>query len=124
MVYCPKSAQSKLERSISLVLIAQLSSELSIKSSGVTLNKPLTSKFRVIFWVINVGGIESSKVTTDVAVLLFPFTSTTVKVTVFSPISAQVKSVWSRANVATEQLSVEPLSISAGVITALPLTSN
>src|SRR5690606_40310196 len=56
------------------------------------------------------GPATSSTVTTAVAVVLLPFTSTTVKVTVLSPISEQSKSVISRVIVSIAQLSVEPLS--------------
>ena len=92
--------------------------------SGAMVSKPFSSKFKVISCVISVGGLASSTVTTAVVALLFPAMSVTVKVTVFSPISAHVKSVRSRASAVKEQLSVEPLFISAGTITAFPLASN
>ena len=67
------------------------------------------------------GAMLSTTVTVDVQVELFPFTSTTVKVTVFGPTWAHVKAVCESVLVAMAQLSFDPLSTSATVRVALPL---
>ncbi len=51
---------------------------------------------------------------------MFPLTSVTVKVTVLAPVFEQEKLVTSNDIVAIAQLSVEPLSICAGVIETVP----
>ncbi|SRX75318.1 hypothetical protein AEQU3_02312 [Aequorivita antarctica] len=81
-------------------------------------------------WMVNgaaqlaTGATLSSTVTTVVQVELLPFTSVTVRVTVFGPTSAQVKSDISIVVVATPQLSVLPFSISATVMLAIPFISS
>ena len=55
------------------------------------------------------GGVLSTIVTVAVAVLLLPFTSVTVKVTVFAPTLLQLNEVLSIAMEAIPQLSFEPL---------------
>ena len=59
-----------------------------------------------------------------VQVLVFPFTSVTVNVTVLGPTSAQVKLLGSMESDAIPQLSVEPLSMSVTEMVALPEASN
>ena len=54
---------------------------------------------------------------------VFPFTSVTVKVTVFAPIFSQSNVVWFNINEAIPQLSVEPLSIWVAVTEAWPFAS-
>ncbi len=59
-----------------------------------------------------------------VQVAVFALTSVTVKVTVTGvPISAQEKSVTSMLKVAIPQSSVDPLSTSAAVMVAIPISS-
>ena len=62
-------------------------------------------------------------VTVDVHDETFSLSSVTVNVTVFAPMSEQVKSLLSILNV-IPQASEEPLSISAATIVALPVASS
>ena len=123
-VFAPISAQVKSVWSRDNVATEQLSVEPLSISVDVMTALPVASNCTVIFCAATVGITVSAMVTTAVVALLLPLTSVTVKVTVFAPISAQVKSVWSRANIVTEQLSVELLSISAGAMVTFPLASN
>ena len=78
----------------------------------------------MISWQVAVGTILSSTVTVAVQVLELPLPSVTVKVTVLSPRFVQSKVVWSRARVATEQLSLDPLSMSVAAMVTLPVPSS
>src|SRR5690606_7063952 len=70
------------------------------------------------------GGLLSFTVTVAVQVETLPHTSRTVRITAqFVPMLAQVKVLGVTVIVSGLQLSVLPLSISAGVIVALPLPS-
>jgi hypothetical protein len=67
----------------------------------------------------------SKIVTVAVAESVFPLASVTIKVTVFSrPIFVQSKVVTSKEELASVQLSKEPLSTSLGIIVAFPYSSN
>ena len=121
----PTLLQSKSVMSIEELAIPQASVlPLSI-SATVILAIPFASN-----WIVKgaaqlaTGETLSSTVTIVVQVELFPFTSVTVRVTVFGPTSAQVKSVISIDVLAIAQLSVLPLSMSATVMLASPLASN
>ena len=70
------------------------------------------------------GAMLSSTVTVAVLEETFPFTSSTVSVTVFTPMFEQLNVVLSKAIVLIEQLSEEPLLMFAVVIVALPFASN
>jgi hypothetical protein len=70
-----------------------------------------------------VGEIVSDTVTVEEHVDVFPEPSVTVKVTVFGPTFAQVKAVVEADRVTAEQLSVDPLSISAATIVPAPAPS-
>ena len=63
----------------------------------------------------------STTVTVEVHVDVFPDPSVTINVTAFGPRSAHVNAVVDAANVIAEQLSDEPLSISAAAIEAVPV---
>src|SRR5690606_28924531 len=94
-------------------------------SATVMLAFPLASN-----WMVNgaaqfaTGATLSSTVTIVIQVEVFPFKSVTVKVTVFGPTSAQVKSATSIEVLAIPQASVLPFSISATVMLAFPLASS
>ena len=77
----------------------------------------------MISFVATSGLLLSTTATVAVFESVLPLASVTVKVTVFTPRFEQVKLVLSNTIVATEQLSVEPLSICAAVIVALPVAS-
>src|SRR5690606_14496683 len=101
----------------------QLSSANAIGKFITALQLP-TSVLAVIFdGQTIVGGRSSSTVTTATQVLVFPFTSVTVKVTLFGPMSAQVKSAISILMVPIAQLSELPPSTSAATIETFPLAS-
>ena len=70
------------------------------------------------------GFSVSSTVTIASHVATLPSLSVTVKVTVFGPTIEQSKAVIEAAKEAIPQLSVEPPSISAATIVALPAASN
>src|SRR5690606_15309562 len=124
-VFGPTSAQVKSVRSIEVLAIPQASVLPFSISATVMLAFPLASS-----WMVNgaaqfaMGATLSSTVTIVVQVETLPFTSLTVKVTVFGPTSAQVKAVMSIEVLAIPQASVLPLSISATVILASPLASS
>ena len=76
---------------------------------------------------VNTGAITSTTVTVAVAVAELLFSSVTVKVTVFAPTFEQSNDVTSNSYVksaTSAQLSLEPLSMSAAVIVAAPLSSS
>ena len=66
----------------------------------------------------------SSTVTVEVHVVLLPALSKTVKVTVLAPTSTHVNELGETLIPPIPQLSVEPLSISAGTIVAFPAAFN
>ena len=69
------------------------------------------------------GTIVSSTVTTAIQVFMFPLASTAVKVTLFAPKFAQVKSYTSRYMVSIAQLSLDPLLMSVASIETFPFVS-
>ena len=73
---------------------------------------------------VTIGSILSTTVTIAVQFEVFPFTSVTVKVTVFAPTFAQVKLDGDTDKLAMPQASLLPLSISLAVILVLPALSN
>src|SRR5690606_3625608 len=106
------------------VSIPQLSMAMVMGKLTVA-KQSLASVFAVMFaGQAIVGAMLSSTVTIVVQVETFPFTSVTVKVTVFGPTSAQVKSATSIEVLEIPQASVLPFSISATVMLAFPLASS
>ena len=103
--------------------IPHVSVEPLFISAPVMVTVPKLFNWAVIFRAIAIGLIVSLTVTTAVPVLLFPFTSTTVKVTVLVPIFEQlnVLGVTDNNEVFTPQASNEPLFICAAVILTEPL---
>ena len=69
------------------------------------------------------GLLLSTTVTVAIFESILPLESVTVNRTVLTPRFEQVKLVLSNTIVATAQLSVEPLSICAAVMVALPVAS-
>src|SRR5690606_5375684 len=124
-VFGPTSLQSKSVISIVVIAIPQASVLPFSISATVMLAIPLTSS-----WMVKgaaqfaTGGTLSSTVTMVVQVEVFPFTSITVRVTVFGPTSLQSKSVMSIDVLAIPQASVLPFSISATVMLAIPFVSS
>src|SRR5690554_2495849 len=99
------------------------------KSRAEALPSQLASALTVTDWHTAIGAsLQEPKgsvtVTTVVQVEIFPLESVTVKVTVFSPISEQLKVTLSIAILAIPQESELPLSISDIVMLAFPLASN
>ncbi len=74
----------------------------------------------MIFWQFATGFTESSTVTVLVQVEELPFTSVTVRVTVFGPTFAQVKEVGEALREAMPQASVLALLIAEAVIVLVP----
>ena len=72
-------------------------------------------------WQTAVGATESTTVTLLLQLLLLPFTSVTVRVTVLLPTSAQANVVSELLRVLMPQASLLPLSMSFAVIVADPL---
>ena len=120
----PTLEQSKLETSMVVEAIPQASLEPPSTSAAVMEALPLASNCTVMFWHTAVGAILSSTITVDVQLALLPFTSVTVRVTVFGPISAQVKFSGLTEILAIPQLSELPPSISAALRIACPLESS
>ena len=71
-----------------------------------------------------VGGLLSSTVTVAVQVLVLPFTSVTVSVSVLGPTSEQSKLVWLKERLRMPQASPDPLFTAAAVAEPLPLASS
>ena len=109
---------------IEIVSIPQASLLPLFIEAAVSIACPLASS-----WIVNgaahsaSGAMLSSTVTMVVQVDVFPLTSVTVSVTVFSPISAQVKLVVSKEIATKPQVTVLPPSTSAAVKVASPLVS-
>ena len=93
-------------------------------SAAVIVTVPFVPRLRVMFWHTALGNWLFSTVTTAVQVEVLPFTSGTVKVTVFWPKLAKVKAFMLTVRVPRPQLSEEPLFTCAAVKEALPLPSN
>ena len=93
-------------------------------SDGRRRAMPITgSSISVIFWQRATGGVLSKTVTVAVQSAELPATSVPVRVTVFMPVSAQVKVLGETVSEAMPQSSKEPLSTCAAVMDELPLAS-
>ena len=123
-VLLPRLVQLKVLGATVTVAIPQLSNDPLLICAAVIVACPAVFKFIVNGCVITVGRILSCTVTVALAEVTFPFTSVTVKITVFAPTLAQVKEVLFKVIVLIAQLSVEPLLIIAGVMVAWPLAFN
>ena len=123
-VLAPVLAQVKEVLLNAYVAIPQLSVDPLLIWAGVIVAVPFAPNCTVIFCVNTVGLIVSCTVTVAFAVATFPLISVTVKVTVLAPTLAQVNEELLNESVAIPQLSVEPLSIWAGVIVAWPFAFN
>ena len=77
-----------------------------------------------MFCAIATGAVTSWTVTVANPVLLFPFESVTVKITVLAPKLAQVNVLVFNDNVTGPQASVEPLFTWAGVMVTVPALFN
>ena len=123
-MFAPTLVQSKAVLLNTTEEISQLSVLPLLISAAVILAFPVAFNWIVLFCVNTIGATLSSKVTKLVAVDTFPFTSVTVKVTVFGPTFSHVKAVWLKVIVAIAQLSELPLLMSAAVMLAFPAASN
>src|SRR5438128_3899423 len=92
--------------------------------AGVIVALPVASNWTVRVWQRAVGATVSWTRTVAVQVLVLPFSSVTVRETVFGPTLPQSKLVLSRLRLAIPQASELPLSIWAAVIVAMPVASN
>src|SRR4051794_30559738 len=91
---------------------------LSTSAAEITAIPP--DRLILIFLVNTVGGVTSLTVTVAVAVDWLPWLSVTVSVTVLTPVLLQSKLLLSILNDEIPQASLEPLSISEAVMTAVP----
>ena len=98
----------------------QLSLEPLLIEAPANVKVPLLPKYAVKFLAIAIGLIVSATVTVAVPVLIFPFTSVTVNVTVFAPLLAQVNVKGDAVIVLIPQASDDPLLICEAVIEAVP----
>src|SRR5207249_1350425 len=85
---------------------------------------PVPSRLIVIFLHLATGLTLSSTVTVLVQVEALPLASVTVRVTVLGPTLPQVKLLGLTLREAMPQASLLPLSTSAGVMLAWPVTSS
>ncbi len=102
----------------------QASVEPLLTCAAVMLALPVPSNCTVRFWQIAAGATLSSTVMVVLHVVELPFTSVTVKTSVFAPTSEQTKAVWLKANDWIPQASEEPLLTAAAVVEPLPVLSN
>src|SRR4030043_369472 len=111
-----------------LMSMARLSiphaSVLPPSTSAATIDAlPVASRYASMSWHTATGEIVSITVTVAVHWSVLLLLSVTVKVTVFAPMSAQLKSVTSSTMAAIPHASLLPLFISAAAIVTLPVAS-
>ena len=123
-VFGPTSVHVKVESDTSMLAIPQLSKLPLLIDKADVLALPFASNWIVTSWQFAVGAILSSTVTTAEHVLTFPFTSVTVRITVFGPTSVHVKVESDTSMLAMPQLSNQPLLIDKADVLALPFASN
>ena len=85
---------------------------------------PFPSNATVTFWHVITGGIKSTTVATALQVLLFPFTSVTVRTSGFGPRFKHVKLLVLNVVEAMPQASEEPLLTAVAVVKPTPLLFN
>ena len=122
-VFVPTSVQSKFVSLSVMVSIPQLSLELLFTSATEIDPLPDPSSVTVTLLQLAIGAKSSTIVTVAVHVDEFELESVTVKDTVFAPTFEQSNEVVLAANVIVPQLSLDPPSMSAATIVALPLAS-
>ena len=123
-VFSPTSEQVKLVTSVSKVSPPQESEDPLFTASSVMVAFPVASNCTLMFFVTTVGATLSCTVTIAVFEATFLLLSVTVKVTVFSPTSKQVKLVTSVSKVREPQMSEEPLFTASSAMVALPEASS
>ncbi len=125
MLFVPMSAHVKAVCDAERLTVPQLSEDPLSISAGSIEAFPVASSCTVMSWHRATGSILSSTVMIAVHVSVCPKESSTVKFTgIAVPISVQSKVLTSIDNIGVSKSSVEPLSISAAVIVALPDTSS
>ena len=120
-VFVPMLAQEKLLGLTVTDWMPQLSELPLLICAAVILAFPAASNCTVMFWQTAVGAMLSCTVTVALQVDTLPFTSVTVRVTVFVPMLAQEKLLGLTVTDWMPQLSVLPLLICAAVMLAVPL---
>jgi hypothetical protein len=120
-VFAPTSEQTKADWLKLKLAIPQASLLPLFTAAAVVLPLPVLSNWTVTFWQMATGATLSSTVIVVVQVLLLPFTSVTVKTSVFAPTSEQTKAVWLKLKLAIAQLSLLPLSTADAVVLPLPV---
>ena len=109
-VLLPVLLQLKLVFDKVMLAIPQLSVLPLLTTPVVKVAFPVASKFRAIGELtITVGLVVSAIVMVALAVAMFPFTSVTVRTTLFAPTLLQLKLVLDKPMVLMLQLSLEPL---------------
>src|SRR4030042_748880 len=122
-VFAPTSAQVKSVISRTILAIPHASLLPLLMSAAAIVTLPVTSRYASISWHTATGEIVSMTVTAAVHWSVLPLLSVIVKVTVFPPMSAQVKSVTSRTMLAIPTASLLPLLISVAAIVTFPVAS-
>ena len=110
----------KLLSLIAILAIAQASLEPLFTSLAEVVPLPDPSKVTVTSWQLATGGTVSSTVTVAPQEETLPFTSVTVKVTVWLGTSAQVNVLSSKEMLAIPQASLEPLFTLLAEVVPLP----
>jgi hypothetical protein len=123
-VFAPTLAHVNVEGETESEAIPQASELPLLTCAAVIVAFPAELRFTVIFWQTAVGATLSWIVTVAVQVDEFPFTSVTVSVTVFAPISEQSNEEGETESEAIPQASLEPLFTCAAVIAAVPAAFN
>ena len=123
-VFVPVFKQLKLNGETVVEATPQASVALKTISEPKIVAEPAAFKYVVKFWADTTGGTKSWTVTVAKPVLLFPFESVTVKITVFAPTFVQLNVVVFNDNVTGPHASVEPLFTWAGVMDTVPALFN
>src|SRR4030043_73975 len=119
----PTSEQVKSVTSNTILAIPHTSLLPLLMSAAAIVTLPVASRYASISWQTATGEIVSITVTVAVHWSVLPLLSVTIRVTVFTPISEQSKSVISSTIPAIPHASELPLFISAAVIVILPVAS-
>ena len=122
-IFSPTFSQVRNSGSILSEGTPQLSKLPPSTMVGESLTCPFGPIWMSTLWQMATGAMVSFTVTMASQTSMLPDASTTVSLTGFGPTLLQSKLVRSRVLETIWQLSVEPLSISAGVMLALPFSS-
>jgi hypothetical protein len=121
----PTLVQLKLVLLNNNVIGLQASLDPLSTKAALVVPLPEASNITVTFWQLATGAMLSITVTPAVQVLLFEFTSVTVRVTVFGPVTwLQLNAVCVNDRPPIPQASVDVLFTKAALVMPLPVTSN